>query len=189
MPLEETPKPMLWPPDPACLAAHAHPPCSAWAPHPHPRGPQATVSLPPSTPERTLPLPLPELLAFRCQPVSYSVWSSYNTPPQTRWLKHRFLSHGSRDPSLGSGPQLLGLVRAVSLGCSQPPSLCPHVAFPPRLQVKTEGRQLSSWVCLFIVCPRPYTKIQERNMEKMKAVGLVELLTMHNKFTEQGLAE
>lgn len=52
LPLEQQ-NPCCGLPDPAYLAAHAHPPCSSVGTAPSSRGPQATVSLPPSTPAHT----------------------------------------------------------------------------------------------------------------------------------------
>lgn len=147
--LEEKPKPVLWRPTllswlptPTLLAQRGHPTYI-------PVAPPAAVSLPPSRPERTLPFPPPELLALRCQPMSSSVWSSRNTPPQTRWLKHRFLSPSSRVrvPAVGSG-------EGWSLVCRQPPSLFPHMISPPRMQVKTEGRR-ALLVCVSVYCLSP----------------------------------
>lgn len=189
MALEEKPKPVLWHPDTAFLAAHAHPPCSAWSPHSHLRG----------APSRCLSAALHSrahtclFLSLNCLPSGVSLCLTLSgaaiTPPQTGWLKHRFLSHSSRDrksrvrvPAAGSGEgRLLGLQTAA------------FSLFSYGLSSTSAGEdrgEAAFLVCSSVYClfPVPTLIYKEGIWKKMKAVGLG-WLTMHNRFTEQGLAE
>ena len=188
-PLEEKPKPGLWRPDPAFLAAHTHPPCSAWSPHSHLHACPRPLSLchPPLQSTHCL------FLSLNCLPSGVSPCLTLSGAAITHCHRPGGLntdfSHSSQDwksrvrlPAAGSGEgRLLGLQTAAfslsSYGLSS-------------MSAGEDRGEAAFLVCSSVYClfPVPTLRYKEGIWKNMKAVRLG-LLTMHNRFTEQGLAE